>query len=214
MSVSKHLGPWLLIGTMLVVVAPAGADASTVLLQTGFEADAVGSKPPGSTIGTGGTDVGSGFVTAGFPPFVTLGCENRGGGFTGNCLFLGSPISSGTSITSVQNFAAGEYVLTFDYYFASDTTVSLGDFTASITGPASAQTFSSEVFSVTSPAQLIFSGGVGGVADLDNIMLTRVDPTTPAAEPLTMLLTSTGVAGMVLRRVRQASARKRSRPDA
>ncbi len=63
MTLRRYFTHSLLVFAALLVWSAAPARADTIVLQTSFEADTPGTKPPGSIIGLGG--VGSGFTTSG-----------------------------------------------------------------------------------------------------------------------------------------------------
>ena len=175
----------------LVALFASTAHAGPIVLQTGFEFDIVGNKNPGTVVGTGGSDIGSGFTTSGFNVSVrdNTGCVTRG--LSTQCLSLLGEGSFNPTVTSVDTFAAGAYQLAFA--FAGTTglgqyTVTLGNFGHVFTGVVPAATFTFG-FTLTSPAQLSFAApGLMVDGAFDNIVLTRTDVATPVPEPATLTL--------------------------
>lgn len=178
---------------VLCLAAGPSARADTVVLQTGFEADAPGIVQPGLNVGLG---VGNGFVVLGRSISV-------GNCLTSQCLTLLRVENQFTAIITPDLFGPGDYVLTFDYLvFDGQLNVSLGSFSQAFSPAAGVQTFNSGQFSLSAPGRLLFSatGGLvnsGVFSRIDNITLTRIEPTAPVPEPATMLLLGTGLAGVV-----------------
>ena len=203
MSQRRYFAHTMVVLAALLLCAATPARADTVVLQTGFEADAPGNKPP-SSIPSLGFGVGNGFAVLG----RALGVSNC---LTSQCLTLRLVDGGLTAMTSADVFGAGDYVLTFDYFvFDGQLNVSLGSFSRALT-PGGIQTFNSGQFSLRAPGRLSFlSTGVPG-SDLgvyyriDNITLTRIEPTAPVPEPATLVLLSTGLAGVI------GAARRRRR---
>src|SRR5215217_1478323 len=107
MSLRRYFTHPLLVLAALLLCAAAPARADTIVLQTGFEADAPGFKPPGS-VPSVGFGVGGGFLVLGRSVSV-------GNCLTSQCLTLLRVAGEFTAINSADVFGAGDYVLTFDY---------------------------------------------------------------------------------------------------
>jgi hypothetical protein len=179
----------------LLLWAATPARADTVVLQTGFEADALGNKPPGS-VPSVGFGVGNGFAVLG----RSIGVSTC---LTSQCLTLILVDGELTRITSADLFDPGDYVLTFDYFvFDGQLNVSLGSFSRALT-PGGIQTFNSGQFSLSAPGRLSFSAtgvlgsDLGVYSRIDNITLTRVEPAAPVPGPATLVLLTTGLAGVI-----------------